>query len=86
LRELTAAVNQRYLAFLAALEDPRAGLGKLPRVSRKVGAAGRSYGGFNFFEEEDVRVLEAIAQGQYYRVAPAHRFPGRSSGCGCTVS
>lgn len=65
LRELTAASNRRYLAFLTVLEDPRAGLEKLHRVSRKVGAAGRSYRGFNFFEEEDVRVLEAIGQGQF---------------------
>ena len=90
LRELTSAANQRYPAFLAALDDPRAGLDKLHRVSRKVGAAGRNYRGFNFFEQEDVQVLEAIVQGHFCISGMQNKtlrplLPERSSGCGCTV-
>jgi hypothetical protein len=65
LRELVAASNRRYLAFVTALDDPRAGLDKLHRVSRRVTEAERGYRGFNFFDEEDVEVLEAIGQGEF---------------------
>jgi hypothetical protein len=65
LRELTAASNRRYLAFVMQLEDPRASLEKLDRVTRKVSENGRTYRGFNFFDEQDREVLEAIGQGEF---------------------
>jgi hypothetical protein len=65
LSEVAGACNQRYLAFLAALDDPHAGLDKLQRVSEKCKVEGRTYRGFNFFAEEDVEVLEAIGQGEF---------------------
>jgi predicted transcriptional regulator len=65
LRELTAASNRRYLAFVMQLEDPRASLEKLARVTQKVVENQRSYRGFNFFDDEDRRVLESIGQGEF---------------------
>jgi len=55
-----AGRNRRYLAFPETLDDPRAGLDKLHRVSEKVREGGRGYRGFNFFDEEDAQGLEAI--------------------------
>ena len=65
LRELTAASNRRYLAFVMQLEDPRASLEKLERVTRKVSENGRTYRGFNFFDDQDREVLESIGQGEF---------------------
>jgi len=65
LRELVTASNQRYLAFVMQLEDPRASLEKLDRVTRKESENGRTYRGFNFFDEQDREVLEAIGQGEF---------------------
>ncbi len=65
LRELVTASNQRYLAFVMQLEDPRASLEKLDRVTRKESENGRTYRGFNFFEEQDREVLEAIGQVEF---------------------
>ena len=65
LREATMASNTRYLAFLAALADPRPGLEKLRRVTDRVCLQGRSYRGINFFCAEDAELLEAIAQGEF---------------------
>jgi DNA-binding HxlR family transcriptional regulator len=84
LRELVAASNQRYLAFVIALDDPRAGLDKLHKVSRKVTAAERGYRGINFFDAEDVEVLEAIGQGEFCISGMQNKtlrqlLPGRSS-------
>jgi DNA-binding HxlR family transcriptional regulator len=65
LRELVGASNQRYLAFVMQLDDPRASLEKLGRVTRKENENGRTYRGFNFFDEQDREVLEAIGQGEF---------------------
>jgi hypothetical protein len=65
LRELLVAANRRYLEFLSALDDPRAGADKLNRVAQTVREEDRSYPGFNFFQTEDQRLFEVIARGEY---------------------
>ena len=65
LREVTAASNRRYLAFVMQLEDPRASLEKLDRVTRPVSENKRTYRGFNFFDDQDREVLESIGQGEF---------------------
>lgn len=65
LRQSVAASNRRYLAFVMQLEDPRASLEKLDRVTRKESENGRTYRGRNFFDQQDREVLEAIGQGEF---------------------
>jgi hypothetical protein len=65
LRELQAAANRRYLEFLSALEDPRNGRDKLDKLSKPVEHQGRTYPGFNFFDEEDDTLFRAIARGDF---------------------
>ena len=65
LRELLAAANRRYLAFLSALEDPRNGRHKLDKLSQPVRHEGRSYPGFNFFDQEDDALFRTIARGEF---------------------
>ena len=65
LREVAEASNGRYLAFVMQLEDPRASLEKLDRATRKATENDRSYRGFNFFDEQDREILEAISQGEF---------------------
>jgi uncharacterized protein (TIGR03437 family) len=43
LRELMEAANRRYLEFLSAIEDPRAGRNKLDKLSQPVEQEGRRY-------------------------------------------
>ena len=66
LRELLAAANRRYLEFLSALEDPRAGVDKLGKLSQTVRKNDRSYTGFNFFDEEHQTLFEVIARGEFH--------------------
>jgi hypothetical protein len=53
LRELLEAANRRYLEFLSAVEDPRAGRNKLDKLSQPVEQEGRRYSGFNLFDPDD---------------------------------
>jgi hypothetical protein len=65
LRELLLAANRRYLEFLSAIEDNTAGIDKLNKVSRKAEEAGRTYRGFNFFDDQDPKLFESLVRGEF---------------------
>ena len=65
LRELLLAANRRYLEFLSTIEDNTAGTDKLNKISGKAQDAGRSYRGFNFLDDEDQKLFEALARGEF---------------------
>jgi hypothetical protein len=65
LRELLEAANRRYLEFLSAIEDPRAGRNKLDKLSQPVEQEGRRYSGFNLFDPEDENLLCSIVRGEF---------------------
>ncbi len=65
LRELMAAANGRYLAFISALEDPSAGTKALRRLADPAAENGRNYRGFNFFSKEDDLILAAVGRGEF---------------------
>jgi hypothetical protein len=65
LRELLEAANRRYLEFLSAIEDPRAGRDKLDKLSQSVEQEGRRYSGFNLFDPEDENLLCSIVRGEF---------------------
>jgi hypothetical protein len=65
LRELLLAANRRYLEFLSTIDDPGVGTDKLNRVCKTVHHNDRSYRGFNFFDEDDQMLFEALARGEF---------------------
>jgi hypothetical protein len=65
LRELLQAANRRYLEFLSAIDDPRNRRNKLDKLSQPVEHEGRNYPGFNFFDEDDDALFQAIARGEF---------------------
>jgi hypothetical protein len=65
LRQLAVAANRRYLEFLSGLEDPSVAIEAVRRVSENVEHEGRSYRGFNFFSDQDVRLFEIILRGEH---------------------
>ncbi len=65
LSELLLAANHRYLQFISAFEDTSLGIGKLNRVTKTVVKHNRSYKGFNFFSEDDQKLFETIARGEF---------------------
>ncbi len=65
LRHLLAAANQRYLAFISALDLPIAGRKDLDKLSAPVRDKNRSYRGFNLFHGEDQLLFEVLARGEF---------------------
>jgi hypothetical protein len=65
LRELLEAANRRYLEFLSAIEDPRAGRNKLNKLSQPVEQEGRRYSGFNLFNPDHENLLCSIVRGEF---------------------
>jgi hypothetical protein len=88
LRELLAAANQRYLAFISERDDPTAGIKALQKICKTTECNGRTYKGFNFFSAEDQRLFETLVRGEYniaglrnsdLRVRLPDRTPGQIS-------
>jgi hypothetical protein len=65
LRELLVASNRRYLEFLSTIDNPQAGIHKLNKLSQTVRQQKRSYPGFNFFDDSDQMLFEAVARGEF---------------------
>ena len=65
LRELLLAANRRYLEFLSASDGNTAGTDKLNKISCKAEEAGRSYRGCNFFDDEDQKLFQSLARGEF---------------------
>ncbi len=65
LRELLLAADRRYLEFISAMEDPRAGNDKLHKISQPIEENDRSYRGFNFFDPEDEEVFQSLGSGEF---------------------
>ena len=65
LQEMLQAANYRYLQFISAFDDPSPGFVKLNKISQAVTQNSRSYKGFNFFDEDDQKLFETIARGEF---------------------
>jgi len=64
LRALLQASNQRYLDFLADLDDPSDGQRALPKLGTAQKRDGRSFRGFNLFTEADLAPILALLRGE----------------------
>ena len=65
LRELLLAANRRYLEFISAIEDNKAGTDKLNKIAQPVQENHRNYRGFNFFHPEDEELFESLGRGEF---------------------
>jgi hypothetical protein len=58
------AANYRYLEFISTFDDNSDGEKKLSEATKPIVENGRSYRGFNFFNPDDLRILEAVDRGE----------------------
>lgn len=65
LQDNLSAANQRYLAFISALRLPVRGSENLNRLTRTLIENQHSYKGFNFFAEDDARILRLLLRGEF---------------------
>jgi hypothetical protein len=66
--ELTSifkAANRRYLEFISTFDDQSDGIKNLERISKPVEADDRSYKGFNLFNDDDLKLFEVLARGEF---------------------
>ena len=60
-----SAANQRYLAFIASIDNPNAGLKAINKMAQPTKEKQRSFRGFNFFLEHDYRLFLTLARGEW---------------------
>ncbi len=65
LRKLMNAANERYLAWLASIDHPGAELKDIDKMASPATDKGKSFRGFNLFQEQDYRVFLTIARGEW---------------------
>lgn len=65
LQEALSAANQRYLAFLSAVDLPVGGSQTLNRLTQTRIEHQHSYKGFNFFAEDDATILRLLLRGEF---------------------
>jgi hypothetical protein len=65
LRKLMNAANERYLAYMASIDNPDAGLKDLDKLSAPAKDHGRSFKGFNLFLKQDFRLFLTIGRGEW---------------------
>ncbi|MCP3878629.1 MAG: MarR family transcriptional regulator [Sulfitobacter sp.] len=88
LRKLMHAANDRYLAFMACLDNPDAGHKAIDKMAGPAKVKGRSFRGFNLFLDPDYRLFLTLGRGEWaisgFRAADLRAHipgltPGRSS-------
>jgi hypothetical protein len=65
LSELLMAANRRYLQFISTFEDISSGIKLLKKLSTTVVENNRPYKGFNLFTDDDQKIFESIASGEF---------------------
>jgi hypothetical protein len=65
LGSLLKASNRRYLELVSSWDDPSDGAKKLEELSKSIKDNDRSFKGFNFFSQEDQKLFEVLAHGEF---------------------
>ena len=65
LRECLLAANQRYLAFIAAVDTPEVGVQRLHQLTETKIENQHRYNGFNLLAEDDAGLLRLLLRGEF---------------------
>ena len=65
LRKLMNAANERYLAFMAAIDNPGVGLKAIDKMAKPTRHNARSYRGFNLFLDDDLKLFLTLGRGEW---------------------
>jgi hypothetical protein len=60
-----SAANQRYLAYMATIDNPGAGLKDIDKMARPANDKGKSFRGFNLFLDKDYRLFLTMGRGEW---------------------
>ena len=56
--------NKRYIDYISEIETNEVGLEKLCKISAPIKCNNRNYKGLNFFNDEDLKIIHALAKGE----------------------
>jgi hypothetical protein len=65
LKNILFNANKRFLKFISDIVDPSVGIKKLEKVSKTVIQNNRPFKGFNFFNKDDMNILQTIISGAF---------------------
>jgi len=65
LTNVLKSANNRYIDFISAIEDKSNGRKKLEKITRPIVEKERRYSGFNFFNDDDATLLQAMIRGEF---------------------
>jgi hypothetical protein len=65
LRQVMHAANDRYLAFMACLDNPDAGQKAIAKMAAPAKARGHSFRGFNLFLDPDYQLFLTLGRGEW---------------------
>jgi hypothetical protein len=65
LRQVMHAANDRYLAFMACLDNPDAGQKAIAKMAAPAKAKGHSFRGFNLFLDPDYQLFLTLGRGEW---------------------
>jgi DNA-binding MarR family transcriptional regulator len=65
LASILRASNRRYLEFISCFDDPSQGAKKLLKVTQPVTVEERSIKGINFFDMNDLQLLQVLVRGEF---------------------
>jgi hypothetical protein len=76
---------RRYIEFISTIEDKTVGTKRLRKVTQRIEENNRGYKGFNFFDDNDMRIIRILTRGEFniagFRNKDIRRFvPEKSSG------
>jgi len=85
LRQLMLAANNRYLAFMACIDNPDAEHKALAKMAAPAKCKGRTFRGFNLFLDPDYQLFLTLARGEWsisgFRAADLRKhIPGLTTG------
>jgi hypothetical protein len=65
LKDLLKAANRRYLEFISGIDNNTIGRQRLEKVSKSKSVKQRNYKGFNFFSDQDLKLLLNLLRGEF---------------------
>lgn len=65
LAQLLREANYRYIEFISTIDDRTAGIHDITKISKNVKKNNHSFKGFNFFDNDDLSILDTIESGEF---------------------
>jgi hypothetical protein len=63
--KVASDANRRYLEFISTIEEKKVGTKRLRKVTQRIEENNRGYRGFNFFDDNDVKVMRILTRGEF---------------------